>query len=58
MSKGQAIVEATVKHEKRGITSIKTCTYLLVSELPSLYQAYAYSLTGEIMCILCEDFEI
>ena len=37
MSKGQAIVEATVKHEKRGITSTKTCTYLLVSELLSLY---------------------
>ena len=58
MSKGRAIVEAMVKHEKRGITSTKTHTYLLVSELSSLYQAYAYSSTGEIMCILCEDFEI
>ena len=51
-------MEATVKCEKRGITSTKICTYLLVSELPSLYQAHAYYLTGEIMCILCEDFEI
>ena len=36
MSKGWAKVEATVKHEKGGISSTKTHTYLLVSELPSL----------------------
>ena len=58
MSKGRAIVEATVKREKKGITSTKTRTYLLVSELSSLYRAYAYSSTGEITCVLCEDFEI
>ena len=58
MSEGRAIVEATMKHEKGGISFTKMHTYLLVSELPSLYQAYAYYLTGEIMCILCEDFEI
>ena len=57
MSKGRAIVEATVKREKKGITSTKMHTYLLVSELSSLYRVY-YSSTGEIMCILCEDFEI
>ena len=51
-------MEATVKCEKRGITFTKTRTYLLVSELSSLYQAYAYSSTGEITCVLCEDFEI
>ena len=37
MSKGRAIVEATVKCEKKGITSTKTRIYLLVSELSSLY---------------------
>ena len=54
MSKGRAIVEATVKREKKGITSTKTHTYLL----SSLYRVYAYSSTGEITCVLCEDFEI
>ena len=37
MSEGQAIVEAMVKHEKGGISFTKMHTYLLVSELPSLY---------------------
>ena len=37
MSEGRAIVEATVKHEKGGISFTNMHTYLLVSELPSLY---------------------
>ena len=51
-------MEATVKCEKGGIISTTMHTYLLVSELPSFYWAYAHSLTGEITCVLCKDFEI